>query len=68
MSYYKVNKKYDEMSIEELEHQKYRHFKNPKFYLKLIKPPFYYTWMNLLNLKIEKLKNYEKQTVTIAKN
>ena len=60
MSYYKTEKPYNKMSVKELEEQKFRHFKNPKYYLKLIKPPFYYTWMNLLNLKIEKVKQLEK--------
>ena len=59
MSYYKTEKPYDEMSVKELEEQKLRHFNNPKYFLKLIKPPFYYTWMNLLNLKIEKRKLLE---------
>lgn len=61
MSYYKTEKLYDEMTVEELEYQKYRHFINPKYYLKLIKPPFYYTWMQLLNLKIEKRKLIENK-------
>lgn len=59
MSYYKTEKPYDEMSVKELEEQKFRHFNNPKYFLKLIKPPFYYTWMHLLNLKIEKRKLLE---------
>jgi len=59
MSYYKTEKPYDEMSVKELEEQKLRHFNNPKYFLKLIKPPFYYTWMNLLSLKIEKRKLLE---------
>jgi hypothetical protein len=56
MSYYKTEKLYDEMSVKELEQQKLRHFNNPKYYLKLIKPPFYYIWMHLLDLKIKKRK------------
>lgn len=59
MSYYKTEKPYDEMSVKELEEQKLRHFNNPKYFLKFIKPPFYYTWMNMLNLKIEKRKLLE---------
>ena len=60
MGYYKTDKPYDEMSVSELEEAKERHFKNPDFYLKLIKPAFYYTWMHLLNLKIEKQLKQEE--------
>ena len=61
MSYYKTKKKHDDMNLNELLEAKQRHITNPKYYLKLVKPPFYYTWLNLLETKIEKRKLLESR-------
>jgi hypothetical protein len=53
MSYYKTKKKYDDMNYQELLEAKQRHLTNPKYHLKLVKPPFYYTWLAFLENKIK---------------
>ncbi|QQV90470.1 hypothetical protein Harreka1_63 [Olleya phage Harreka_1] len=52
MSYYKTKKKINDMDLNDLLEAKKRHIKNPKYHLKIIKPPFYYTWLSLLENRI----------------
>lgn len=40
------------MDLNDLLEAKKRHIKNPKYHLKIIKPPFYYTWLSLLENRI----------------
>lgn len=57
MSYYKEDKNYEDMTVKELQECKRKHYENPKYFLKLMKPPFYYTWDMLLDGHIERAKN-----------
>jgi hypothetical protein len=59
MTYNKTGIPYNKMSVEQLKDEKRKHFENPEYFLKLMKPPIYYTIHALLDGMIKKAEKHK---------